>query len=213
MASLGIQDTEVTDDSILTRAAPPLRGMAQPMMHGPLPSRVEVTLGAAVLGLGREDPVDLEVGGELGVDRHQRRVDLVVAAVVDHPVGQLPAVGRGGLGGGAAGLAVVLVGHAQPSPSSYAWSSRSLPGFMMLLGSSIRLSLSIRSNWPPSSAGTSSTSPSRVAPWQAEMDPPASSDTWVISRFMSVQARQLASSRRCSQMPMSISTRKSPQPL
>jgi hypothetical protein len=30
MASLGIHDTEVTDDSIRMRAAPLLRGMAQP---------------------------------------------------------------------------------------------------------------------------------------------------------------------------------------
>src|SRR4029453_5999312 len=43
MASRGIHDTEVTEDSILTRAAPPAcgrRGMAHPMMHAPPRRRV-----------------------------------------------------------------------------------------------------------------------------------------------------------------------------
>src|SRR5215211_5216958 len=64
-----------------------------------------------VLQAAGDDPVDLEVGGELGVYRHERRVDLVVAVVVDHPGGKLAVLG-GDLGrGGAAGLAVVLVRH------------------------------------------------------------------------------------------------------
>src|SRR5215218_770534 len=43
MASLGIHDTEVTEDSVLTRAAPPASGhrdMAHPMMHAPPRRRV-----------------------------------------------------------------------------------------------------------------------------------------------------------------------------
>jgi hypothetical protein len=71
-----------------------------------------------VLQAALDDPVDLEVGGELRVDGHERRVDLVVAVVVDHPGGELAVAGRDLSRGGAAGLAVVLVGHAQPPPSS-----------------------------------------------------------------------------------------------
>ena len=58
-----------------------------------------------------------------------------------------------------------------------AWSNKYLPGFMMLFGSSIRLTFFITSQPPPISSGTSSASPTRVVPWQLLMEPPYFSDT------------------------------------
>ena len=59
----------------------------------------------------------------------------------------------------------------------------------------------------PISVGTSSASPSRVAPWQAVIEPPYFSATSAISRLQATQPAQFSSSSCCSQIPTSISTR------
>src|SRR5690606_7031248 len=138
-------------------------------------------------------------------DRHLGRVDLVNVVEAHHDViGHALRVGR------------LLCAESESdhrkglSVMPYARSSSYLPGFMMLFGSSAALIFIITSKPPPISTGTSSASPSRVAPWQAVMDPPWSSATWAISRLQLTQSRQCSSFICCSQMPMSISVRLSP---
>ena len=78
---------------------------------------------------------------------------------------------------------------------------------MMLLGSSVRLIVLTTCHAEPISVGTSSASPSRVAPWQAVIEPPLLIDTSAISRLRLTHAAQFSSLSCCSQMPTSISTR------